>query len=124
MKKLTDNLFAVIVPDDAYNFDFVNKQTKCLHFDTVFIGNFSIELNHPTLDKFTIIGEITKDETFDFDCEKYVKPKDEAGLYYHYIHEQFFIGTAEYSFITLLQDNDIFIENLKDQKILIIEKVD
>jgi hypothetical protein len=137
MIELTNKLIAVTVPGDAYDFrvwdDYSRfKQNKDIS-NLVFKVNSSKELTYIELGNLTysIVGTITKLGNFGFDCTDYVgKPFN--GKYYEFLpsgmmrvaslNHSFPFGTKEESFISLLNSKGILLEQLNDQKLLILER--
>ena len=150
MIQLTDKLIAVIIPVDAENIqcniwsdDSTTVEFKSdlyeMEYDSFEIGVETenqlkeITISFEPID-FKIIGTITKDCTFDFDCEKYVRPVtfglEYKGYFNHIAKGQDFRDIVESSFetkeescISLLQSKGIFLENLNNEKLLILEKI-
>lgn len=136
MVNLTDKIIAVIVPEDAYDFYLSNMRRvgkTTIYFWTALIDKHydgSNCLSKQGWDiprnNYKIIGTITKSETnepiFDFDCEKYVEPINDK-MYIRYTDYTRRCKTKEESFISLLQSKGIFLEELNNKKLLILEKI-
>ena len=129
MIELTDKLIAVIVPEDAYDFFYC---WGYFYYTSLKDGmERELSLFDSNQIECEIIGTITKSGEFDFDCEKYVLCTDleshklfgdgkwkNYNSEYPYYHE-----TKEESFISLLQSKGIFLGELNNEKILILEKL-
>jgi len=72
---------------------------------------------------YKIVGTISKDGEFEFDCERYVeKAKYSTTLWKDYrVDETNGFDKKEHSFISLLQSKGIPVEKL-NMKLLILEK--
>lgn len=144
MINLTDKLIAVIVPEDAFKYktEYEDKYTsllikqkskpdnnpysETLTYDDWYYHSCLLETSRSkSIPKIKIIGTITKSEEFDFDCEEYVE-KHELGYGYKdydYPNSKAPLDNKEDSFLTLLDSKGIFLEQLNNQKILILEKI-
>ncbi len=124
MTQLTDELIAVLVPF----VEGLNINNERLFWD--WIKNNPKE-NGGFNDEYKIIGTVTKD-SIDFDCEKYVE-----GFFKHNLSQNFDCWknyynpsgltysktTPKESFISLLNSKELFLDELVNQKILILEKL-
>ena len=135
MINLTDKLVAVLVPQDFE----IQKYGALDARNNVIWGRLSDKRSYtiPLDDKIVnipygepkpkIIGTITKSGKFDFSCEKYVEKANSLGEeYYKDYNNSTKSGTyftKEESFISLLNSKGIFLEELNNQKILILEKI-
>lgn len=52
------NLYAIEVPFDAYDYEFINTRTKYLTFKSN-SSQYNIAMDVPTLDRYVVLGEIT-----------------------------------------------------------------
>jgi hypothetical protein len=126
MIELTDKLIAVIVPDEYNKFKISGTNYLCGAEQTAW------QALPPRLDvaSYNIIGTVNLLGEFDFDCEKYILCTDleshklfgdgkwkNYNSEYPYYHE-----TKEESFISLLESKNVKLENLNNQKLLILEK--
>ena len=136
MIQLTDKLISVIAPeikDNRYFKLWDDSERKewiieCQHEN----GDVSIINGLGNIDGYSIIGTTTKDGTFDFDCGNYVELYSITRLsifgYMDYVktklpNTDYTCKTKEEAFITLLQSKGIFLENLNNEKLLILEKI-
>ena len=147
MIEITGKLIAVLVPDDAFEFktEYEDKYTSLL------VKRKSVPDNNPFSDENTyedwhyfaciletsrkspipeinIIGTITQSGQFDFDCEKYAWKNPKSGKYHKWgepYMNDWGVGkfeTPEESFLSLLNSKGIFLDQLQNQKVLILEK--
>lgn len=119
--EITDKLIAVIVPF-LEGLGLTNERLvwEWLKSNPKENGGFN--------DEFLIIGSVTSNKEFDFDCEKYIKPFYKKDFIWHNynaksLDDAWDCSTKEQSFISLLNSKGIFLEELKNQKILILEKL-
>jgi hypothetical protein len=144
MINLTDKLIAVLVPEKSKNHNLLKFKTHAvieyiqwLSDDKEFnasenIGGLNVELLN-----YKIIGTITKSGEFEgFDCEEYVEKSRIKKSWNDFMSEVYknymtpetqliskYCDTKEESFISLLNSKGIFLEELNNQKILILEKL-
>ena len=129
--KLTDKLIAVLIPKEHYKLwlnQFVNASVG--YYDN---KSYQNKIIFQQAFQFKIIGTVTKSTKsncpiFDFDCEKYVERLDNENSYKDYELEltrdcEYILKTKEESFITLLNSKGVFLEQLNNQKILILERL-
>ena len=107
MKQITDKLIAVLVPYDSFSFDIDKAKYTSLYDDTKREG--LDVLSHKEED-FNIIGTITQSGQFDFDFNSTIMDVWEYGL------------ESKKTFLSLLNSKGIFLDQLQNQKILILEK--
>ena len=108
MIQLTNNLIAILVPDNAYDFE-MRRNNQIIYLIRDVINPLSGTEKSEIIDipntkygfvirDWKIIGTINRSQMFDFNCDR-----------------------KEY--LTLLQSKEINLEELNNQKILIIEKI-
>lgn len=122
MTQLTDKLIAVLLPEDAYDFDLKIKFLKYKFLENNQINilkDFKYSKN-----SYKILGTVTKDN-IDFDCEKYVEKCLNSFSYINYKskNQPSVFRTKKESFISLLNSKGLFLDKLDNQKILILEKI-
>ena len=125
MIQITDKLIGIVVPEDASEFQIIHEGTRVAYFLPSY-KRFDIPFN------CKIVGTIKNDGTFDFDCEEYVG-KTYNGKYYQFLppgmmrlasmDSSFPYETKEESFISLLNSKGILLEELNNEKLLILEKI-
>lgn len=124
MIELNDNLMAVFVPEYATNLTSFHFGTNhCIEWDKNGEYNTTKRIVKPFN---RIVGVIKSNYEFDFDCEKYVeKVGDNSNIKYKlYGDFNSVLGckTKEQSFMSLLHHNGIFLDELVNEKILILER--
>jgi hypothetical protein len=131
MMQITNELLAILMPNKSINHKLVKFKTHAVINYTDFLrdgspynasennGNWNVELLN-----YKIVGTISKDGEFEFDCERYVeKAKYTSTLWKDYrVDETNAFDKKEHSFISLLQSKGIPVEEL-NMKLLILEKL-
>ena len=144
MIHLTDNLVAVLVPEDAYDFG-INKPNDVMDYLMLFAdrpkesgsSGFCVELDDSF--EYEIVGLIDSFGKFNFDCEKYVEKVDiktdlwdKKPYYKNYCAREGYCDLVVYpnydgsykdSFLSLLRSKSISLKKLNNQKLLILEKL-
>lgn len=152
--QITDKLLAILMPNESTNHKLVKFKTHAIINYTDFLrdgspynisennGNWNVELLN-----YKIVGSISKDGVFDFDCEKYVFSFDFNvcnKMYHNYLKtleeynedliipkykecdfdrlRDFIYKTPQESFISLLQSKGIPVGKKLNMKLLILEK--
>lgn len=146
MIQITDKLIAVLVLEDAYNIRVWRHGIGFYHDnyegETDTNGFYHIHTGLGKWKDTNIIGTITQSGQFDFDCEKYVIWDDwsddyeakSKGCFRNYLNfndngevlnYEVKVGTetAPESFFSLLNSKGIFLDQLQNQKVLILEKI-
>jgi hypothetical protein len=126
--QITDKLLALLMPNESKNHKLVKFKTHAIINYTDFLrdgspynisennGNWNIELLN-----YKIVGSISKDGEFDFDCERYVEPINDK-MYISYIDYTKKCKTKEESFISLIKSKRIPVGKKLNMKLLILEK--
>jgi hypothetical protein len=126
MTQLKDNLIAIVVPiakEDRYFvlWDDPDWIIECQLED----GSVSIVRDFGDIDNdYYIIGSVEKDGTLDFDCSDYVTclgadPMNDLALLWSDGEQAYF--SSKDAFISLLNNKGISLEELNNQKVLILE---
>jgi hypothetical protein len=130
MIQITDKLLAILVPEKSKNHSLTKFKTHTVIKYTDFLSDgsgFNVSENNGDwnveLLNYKIVGTISKDGEFEFDCERYVeKAKYSTTLWKDYrVDETNGFDKKEHSFISLLQSKGIPVEKL-NMKLLILEK--
>lgn len=120
------NLIAVLVPDEYNKFKISGTNYLCGAEEKAW------QAIPPRLDDgyYNIIGTINLLGEFDFDCEEYVDclpsgfgPNGEYKYRHYGDRADSRFKTKEESFISLLNSKGILLDELNNQKILILEKI-
>ncbi len=150
MIQLTDKLFAILVPVDAFSFQLKRSPlypnddyTEILYCresaNFLHTGLPTIEVS---VDSISIVGTVDRFEgqiVFDFDCEEQIEHKqitsyDADGICYNRIYKDY-LNPDGYeiscdqcddemeSFVSLLKSKGVNPDNLVNEKLLIIEKL-
>lgn len=127
--ELTDTLFAVIVPQEAYNFGVKHYGVTMDRSGTAFLdwlpGNHRITAIGKERDFFAFLGTIDNNEDFTFDCELYVEQHEMGYGYkdYYYPDSKAPLSSKEDSFLTLLDSKGLDVTELAHEKVLIVERL-
>lgn len=140
MKQITDKLIAVIVPDLPLKFMLYGRylvmgfttDDQLIKINKIRRGDVNGFLSIPK-DFENIIGTINKDGVIDFDCEMYIEKHPNLNYKDYMISTLSLLKNGwtanwtknikEDSFISLLQSKEIFLEELNNEKLLILEKL-
>lgn len=149
MIRLTDELIVFTIPEDVEwvnirNNEFlkqINKELSIISNQLLTYGKYStlfskrIVQQYYNPDDFYLpkgkwkkVGFVSKSgELEGFDCEKYINPfYQKESIWYNYnaksLDDAWNCTTKEESFISLLNSKGIFLEELNNQKLLILEK--
>ena len=119
MIQITDKLIAVLVPEDAYNFTRFNfGNNHCIQWEVDNKYDDTVQIKSD----FNIIGTIAQSGQFDFDCEKYVYINGSI-CYNNRVNHKIPFYSKDLSFLSLLNSKGIFLDQLQNQKVLILEKI-